>query len=86
MEEWVYQESKVQIRPGQIILILTDGIKEACNTQNEMFGPERLKTIIREHAQKPAKDIIKEVFDALESFRYPAEKKDDETLVAIKVL
>lgn len=86
MEDWVYEESEKQIHPGQIILIGTDGIKEACNSQSEYFGNERLKAIIRDHAQKPAKDILKEAFDTLESFRFPAERKDDETLVVIKVL
>ncbi len=86
MEEWVYQESKIQIQPGQIILIGTDGIKEACNPQNEHFGNERLQTVIRDHYQKPAKDILDEVFDALENFRNQAERKDDETMVVIKAL
>jgi serine phosphatase RsbU (regulator of sigma subunit) len=42
-------------------------------------------TIIREHADKSAKDILNEVFDTLNGFRFPAERKDDETLVVIKV-
>jgi serine phosphatase RsbU (regulator of sigma subunit) len=86
MEEWLYEESEQQLRPGQIIVIGTDGVKEACNSRNEPFGTERLKAILRDHAQAPAKDIIAAVFDALERFRFPAEKKDDETLVVIKVL
>lgn len=86
MEEWVYQESKIQIQPGQIILIGTDGIKEACNPQNEHFGNERLQMVIRDHYQKTAKDILDEVFDALENFRNQAERKDDETMVVIKAL
>jgi len=42
-------------------------------------------TIIREHAVKPAKAILKEVFETLDNFRFPTERKDDETLVIIKV-
>ncbi len=86
MEDWVYKESKIQIQPGQIILIGTDGIKEACNPQNEHFGNERLQMVIRDHYQKTAKDILAEVFDALENFRNQAERKDDETMVVIKAL
>ena len=41
--------------------------------------------IVREHAAEPAKDLIKEIFNALNRFRYPAERKDDETLVVVKV-
>ncbi len=86
MEEWVYEESEKKIHPGQIILIGTDGIKETHNAQDELFGAERFNRVIRDHAQKPAEDIIKEMFEALERFRFPEERKDDETLVVIKVL
>ena len=67
-------------------MIGTDGIKEACNPQNEYFGNDRLMTIIREHSHKSAEDILKEVYKTLENFRSYAERKDDETLVVIKVL
>ena len=82
---WAYEEAEIDIRSGQIILIGTDGIKEACNSDGEYFGNERLMTIVREHAADPAKDLIKEIFNALNRFRYPAERKDDETLVVVKV-
>ena len=84
--EWVYEESKIPFRPGQVILIGTDGIKEACNPANEHFGNERLQTVIRNHYRRPAKGILHEVFDALANFRHTAERKDDETLVVIKSL
>jgi len=86
MEDWIYEESEKKLHTGQIILIGTDGIKETHNAQDELFGAERFNRVIRDHAQKPAKDILKEMFDALESFRFPVERKDDETLVVIKVL
>ena len=85
-EDWVYEESEKQLHTGQIILIGTDGVKETHNEQDELFGAERFNRVIRDHAQKPAKEIIKEVFDALERFRFPVEREDDETLVVIKVL
>ena len=86
MEDWVYEESEKQLHAGQIILIGTDGIKETHNAQDELFGAERSIRVIRDHAHKPAGDIIKEMFDALARFRFPMKRKDDETLVVIKVL
>ena len=82
---WNYEESMIEIDSGQMILIGTDGIKEACNSQNEHFGNERLMPIVRHHFHKSAKDILKEVFNALDDFRFPVERIDDETLVVIKV-
>ena len=86
LEEGGYEESEIQLDAGQIILIGTDGIKETHNQNNELFGAGRFNRVIRDHAHRPAKDIIKEMFDSLESFRFPVERKDDETLVVIKVL
>jgi sigma-B regulation protein RsbU (phosphoserine phosphatase) len=85
MEDSVYTEANIQIHPGQIILIGTDGLKEACNPQNELFGNERLQMVMKDNYRKSAKDILDEVFAALENFRGSAERKDDETLVVIKV-
>lgn len=85
MEDSVYTEANIQIHPGQIILIGTDGLKEACNPQNELFGNERLQMVMKDNYRKSAKDILDEVFEALENFRGSAERKDDETLVVIKV-
>jgi len=84
--DYVYEESEKQLHTGQIILIGTDGIKETRNEQNELFGAERFNRVIRDHAHKSAGDIIIEMFDALERFRFPVEREDDETLVVIKVL
>ena len=85
MDNWDYEEAEIGIDSGQIILIGTDGIKEAYNSHGEYFGHERLMTVVRDHADKPAKDLLNEIFDALNRFRYPAERLDDETLVIIKV-
>ena len=86
MEEWKYEEATMPIRPGQIFLIGTDGIKEACNLQNEHFGNGRLLSVIKSNHQKSAKEMLAEVYTALDSFRDSAERKDDETLVIIKAL
>jgi serine phosphatase RsbU (regulator of sigma subunit)/CheY-like chemotaxis protein len=85
MDNWDYEEADIDIDSGQIILIGTDGIKEAYNSHGEYFGNDRLMTVVREHGAKPAKELLKEIFDALNRFRYPAERLDDETLVIIKV-
>ena len=86
MEDAVYKESQKQINCGQIILIGTDGFKEAVDTHGEMFGNERLLNVIRQYADQPARYILDKAFESLNDFRYPLEPDDDETLVVIKVL
>ncbi len=86
MEDAEYKESQKQINPGQIILIGTDGIKEAVNANREMFGNKRLLNVIRDYADKSAREILDKAFESLNNFRHPLEADDDETLVVIKVL
>ncbi|MFC1816529.1 SpoIIE family protein phosphatase [Thermodesulfobacteriota bacterium] len=80
-----YEESKRDIAPGQIIVIGTDGIWEATNPNREMFGKKRLRNIIHSHAERPAKEIMKAVIDAVDQFCSPLDKEDDVTLVIVKI-
>jgi serine phosphatase RsbU (regulator of sigma subunit) len=85
-DETSYEEMVIPVKSGQIIFISTDGIKETGNAKGDMFGKERLKKILSDHAQKSASEIIAAVIHELEHFRYPLEREDDVTMVVIKVL
>ena len=80
-----YEESKRLLIQGQVIVIGTDGIWEMRNEQGEMFGKDRLKTILRAHSSLPATEILTLIDDALRKFRGPAQLEDDVTMVVIRV-
>ncbi len=84
-EHTVYHQFEYNIKPGQIILIGTDGIWESRNPDGKMFGKERFKDIIKTHADLPAKKMVGTVISALDEFSHPLEKEDDVTLVIVKV-
>jgi sigma-B regulation protein RsbU (phosphoserine phosphatase) len=84
-ETTTYQKLNKEIIPGQIIMMGTDGIWEAQNPHGEMFGKERFKDIIRENADRSAKDIMQGVIEAVDRFCHPLEKADDVTLVVTKI-
>ena len=69
---------------GQIIVVGTDGIWEAESDQAEMFGKDRLRELIREHRNQPAREILQLITDALTAFRRTAPQQDDITLVVVK--
>jgi len=79
-----YTEEHGDVLPGQLIAIGTDGIWEARDEGGEMFGKERFKAVLREHAKERAKDIVDAVFDAVREHSGRAKLKDDVTLVVIK--
>lgn len=54
---------------GQVVVLGTDGIWEARNREGLMFGKRRLRRIIRENCDLPAKEIVDLVLEELEAFR-----------------
>jgi sigma-B regulation protein RsbU (phosphoserine phosphatase) len=84
-EDAAYVEHYRKLAPGQIIAIGTDGIWEARNRAGAMFGKHTLQGIIREHAERPAAEIVQRVLEALDRFLSPLRIQDDATIVVIKM-
>lgn len=70
---------------GSVVVIGTDGIRETRDPDGEMFGNDRLKTLIRRHAAGPAETTMARIFDAVREFRGAADQEDDLTLVVIRL-
>lgn len=79
------QYSYSGLRPGDVLVIGTDGIWETANPAGQMFGKDRLREIIREHHDKPAREIADVLEKTLAAYRGPASVQDDVTFVVIKV-
>jgi len=85
-EKFTYQENhKTGLCEGQIIAVGTDGIWETRNHDGEMFGKERFRDVIRQHARAGAGDILDAVYDELNRFAKGLKAQDDITLVIIKL-
>jgi sigma-B regulation protein RsbU (phosphoserine phosphatase) len=80
-----YTVNRQNIAPGQIILIATDGIWEARNSDGEMYGKEKVYEIIRQNAQAGANDIQRAILASLKAFRKDAKLEDDMTMVVVKI-
>ena len=72
--------------PGSVIVVGTDGIREATNLQGEMFGLDRLRQVIREKGGESAEAIQQAVINELRTFQAGAPQEDDITLVVVKLL
>ena len=84
-ENWSFQHNnRSRWTDGQIILIGTDGIWETENAVGKKFGKERVRQIIRQHANRAARDILQAITESLASFRQSASQVDDVTLVVLK--
>lgn len=82
--DYVLQHRK-GLKPGQVIVLGTDGIWEAFNPSGEMFGKARLMNIIRKTATENSETILERVFQEHADFSKGLKSDDDLTLVVIKM-
>jgi PAS domain S-box-containing protein len=76
---------KTGLAAGQVIVVGTDGIWEACGRGGKMYGQERFRDIIRQNADLPANAILDAVYDDVNHFTLGRKRQDDMTLVVVKV-
>ena len=82
-----YDELVVPLRPGDLIVFFSDGIVDAQNLHGEMFGGERLCTLLERHplAGQSADAAVSAIQEAIKIFEAGTEHFDDETLVVLRV-
>jgi len=76
-----YDESRVQLRPGDLLVCYTDGVTEPENEYGEMFGEERLMELLLRNSQRPEEEIIQVVLDSVRQWTGSEELQDDMTLL-----
>ena len=78
-------EEEIKLSSGQIYAFFTDGITEAMNEINELFGEEKLSTILKNYSTDHSTEIMNKIWNSINAFRGKAEVNDDMTMVIVKV-
>lgn len=79
-----YHEGTYQLRPGDQLVLCTDGILEAVDREGELFGLERLDDVL-EHTAAGAPDLLRSVLAAVEEFTGGEAPRDDRTVLVAKI-
>jgi len=77
--------SPLILTPGEIVLLLTDGIEEAMNADDEFFGADNMLKVVRENRHRSARDIVEALYEAVQKFSGEGQQTDDFTAVVLKV-
>lgn len=80
------EEIEITLVPHDVFIFTSDGINEAMNDKNELYGYEELTEILKEKHTLSSKEIVNITIESLEKFRGLKEPNDDITLVVLKVL
>ena len=81
-----YHESSFQLEQGDALVLFTDGVTEAMNTNFEEFGEERLEDTLEEVALHNCQQIVEAIKTDVKAFAGEAEQSDDITILALKRL
>jgi sigma-B regulation protein RsbU (phosphoserine phosphatase) len=81
-----YQESRIAMERGDVLILFSDGVTEAANRADDEFGEERLAALVAGMRDKPAEEIVDAIHKAVTEFTEGAPAADDITVVVAKRL
>jgi sigma-B regulation protein RsbU (phosphoserine phosphatase) len=84
LDDAEYTSETVQIAPGDVLVLYTDGITEAENADLDMFGIERLEKIIQDSGRQSANELCQEILSEVRTFCGDQPQSDDITLMVIR--
>ena len=84
MDGMKYKEYELLMEPGAKLFVYTDGVPEAANAGNELFGTERMIDALNAAPDAAPIDILKNVRKAVDCFVLNAEQFDDLTMLCLE--
>ena len=81
-----FTASKSRLKPGDTLVLYTDGISEAQNHAGDEFGMQALQSLVEAQPRGCPEMLVRACREQLDSFRAGHERADDETLLAIQYL
>jgi len=84
MEGMVFEEHDFQMYPGDTLFVYTDGVPEATNADNELFGTDRMLEALNSDPEAAPQQILVNVHSAVNDFVQMAEQFDDLTMLCLE--
>lgn len=77
-------QTQIKLDPGDVIVLYTDGVTEAINSEKQQYGVVRLQQVVQQHINQPAAQIRQAVIHDIQYFVGTQKLRDDLTLVVLK--
>jgi serine phosphatase RsbU (regulator of sigma subunit) len=84
LEEIELEERQVELAPGDLVVFYTDGVTEAMDADEQMFGEARLQKVLAANARAGAQQVLQAVVEAIRAFTGDTPQSDDLTLFVVK--
>jgi len=79
-----YPATRIKLEPGDTLVLFSDGVTEAMNPNEELFGVARLREVLTGQMETPLDQIQKCVLECVENFSRGASQADDLTLLLVR--
>ena len=79
-----YREYEIQLQPGARLFVYTDGVAEATNARDELFGTQRMIEALKKGQDGSPEQIMDEVRAAIDEFVGTAPQFDDLTMLCLQ--
>jgi sigma-B regulation protein RsbU (phosphoserine phosphatase) len=76
--------ARARLEPGDFLVVYTDGVSEAANTQSELYGEERIREVLREYTGETVEDLAGCIQQSISLFINGAPQSDDVTLLVAR--
>ena len=83
MAGMIYRDYELQLKPGDKLFVYTDGVPEANNSEQKMFGTDRMIDTLNESRENAPEEILRSMRKAVDSFAGNAEQFDDLTMLCL---
>lgn len=86
VEEAKFSKTKLSLQKGDILMAYTDGITEATDDKNNLYGEERLENLLKKESFPSAQSLVDKILKDVTDFSKQSKQTDDISLIALKYL
>ncbi|MBS1125742.1 MAG: protein,cache protein [Nitrospirae bacterium] len=86
MDNIALRSVKIPLQPLDLVVLYTDGVTEAADEQDGMYGTERLTACVEMHREETSREIIRAIVRDVRAFTGNRSQSDDITIMVLKVL
>lgn len=79
------EEHEMGVQPGDVVVLFTDGVTEAMNEQDDLFGEDRLARLLEDAAPASSETLLERILQDVDAFVGAAAQHDDLTMVLLRV-
>lgn len=84
IDEAVYSATRMQLEPGDTLILFSDGITEAEDAHRTLFGFDRLRTLLTGHGNEPLEQLESLILNTVNEYSAAAGQSDDMTLLIVR--